>query len=153
MKLLHNLLSPDFTFCDCVEILWLDLWLFPITHWILTDRVTADWVQLNWRSPAWAECAAIDQVIKETPHVWISESSSWRCIFIEFWSWVIYTSRLGSKGSSTARGFRGYVLTHLIITVRKQMSWLIVKRCICFWHFVLAWQSQQNVTSRNAAPA
>ncbi len=37
-RMLHTSLSRDFTLCDCVE-----MWRFPITHWILTDRVTADW--------------------------------------------------------------------------------------------------------------
>ncbi len=91
-RMLHALISRDFTLCDCV-----DMWCFPTTHWILTEWQLNDWL----RSPVRVECAAIDQVIKKASHVCISESSSWRCVFIEFWSWVIFTSCPGSKESST----------------------------------------------------
>ncbi len=88
-RMLHTLLSHDFTLCDC-----LDMWRFPIMHF--SNGVSAD----DMRNPARVECAAIDQVMKVTSHVWISEPSSWCCVFIDFWSWVIFTSCRGSKESS-----------------------------------------------------
>ncbi len=129
----------------CFTFSWLDfVWLCGHVmfshHTLDSNRVTADWHEES--------SAAIDQVIKATSHVWISESSSWLCVFIDFWSWVIFTSCPGSKESRTGlmrKSTNAFNNNHVLL--RKRISWLIAKHFIYFWHFVLTWRSQQNITS------
>ncbi len=57
------------------------------------------------------------------------------------------------QGAAGFAAESGYTCLITMYILRKWISWLISKGCICFWHFVLLWQSQQNVTSRQATPA
>ncbi len=95
-RMLLTLLSRDFTLCDCV-----DMWCFPVTHWILTKWVS-EWVTADWH--------------EESSAGWMCSGSSGnkdnvscmnlRMFFMtlrvhRLWSWVIFTSCRCSKESST----------------------------------------------------
>ncbi len=99
---------------------------------------SCEWTPYNPSDPAWNNPT---MCLQKQPSTFLSA---------DFVNVVISTSCPGSKESST--GLTGkWTNNSNCVYLRKQIRWLITKHYICFWHFVLPWQSQLNVTSRNTA--
>ncbi len=124
-RMLHTLLSCDFTFCDCEEMRRLH-----ISRWNLA--VTAD--SRKESSTCWMH--HYNQFIKVTSHVWISESSLCHCVLINFNNLVMWHLHLLSRLQREQHWHR--VNDHIMVIVQITLvnwhlsgdSWWVCLTCL-----------------------